>query len=113
MNKAELVEVVAERLENSKKEASDAVEAVLESIAQSVANGERVVISGFGVFERVERAARTGRNPLTGAIVKIKATSVPKFRPGAEFKAICAEGKSRTFNLRCRPGSADSSDSSK
>ena len=88
MNKAELIDLVAERLELSRKAASEAVEAVVDSITQSVSNGERVAITGFGVFERVERAARTGRNPLTGTIVKIKATSVPKFRPGAEFKAV-------------------------
>ncbi len=88
MNKAELIDLVAQRLELSRKAASDAVEAVVDSITQSVSSGERVAITGFGVFERVERAARTGRNPLTGTIVKIKATSVPKFRPGAEFKAV-------------------------
>ncbi len=88
MNKAELIDLVAQRLELSRKAASDAVEAVVDSITQSVSSGERVAITGFGVFERVERAARTGRNPLTGVSVRIKATSVPKFRPGAEFKAL-------------------------
>ncbi len=90
MNKAELIDLVAQRLELSRKAASDAVEAVVDSIKESVSSGERVAITGFGVFERVERAARTGRNPLTGVSAPIKATSVPKFRPGAEFKAVVA-----------------------
>ena len=83
MNKAELIDKVAERLEVSRKQAAEAVDEVIASITDAVAQGERVAITGFGIFEKVERKARTGRNPLTGAIVKIKATNVPKFRPGA------------------------------
>ena len=93
VNKAELIEVVAERLEDSKKAAGEAVEVIIDEIAKAVAAGEKVAITGFGVFERVERAARTGRNPMTGAVVKIKATSVPKFRPGAEFKGLVSGKK--------------------
>src|SRR5947208_2326647 len=52
------------------------------------AAGEKVALTGFGVFEKVDRAARTGRNPRTGAAVKIKKTSVPKFRPGTQFKGV-------------------------
>ncbi|MEI8081240.1 MAG: HU family DNA-binding protein, partial [Actinomycetes bacterium] len=74
MNKAELVDRVAETLKVSKKQAAEAVETVIGAIAQSVAEGEKVAITGFGVFEKVERQARTGRNPLSGAIVRIKAT---------------------------------------
>ena len=93
MNKAELIDKVAERLEVSRKQAADAVDEVISSITEAVAQGERVAITGFGIFEKVERKARTGRNPMSGAIVKIKATNVPKFRPGAEFKLVVSSGR--------------------
>ncbi len=96
MNKAELIELVAIRLEDSKKAAGEAVEVIIDEITKAVAKGEKVAITGFGVFEKVERAARTGRNPLTGAVVKIKATSVPKFRPGADFKGMVSGKKKVT-----------------
>ena len=93
MNKAQLIEQVSERLETSRKEASDAVEAVFESISEAVAEGERVAISGFGIFEQAFRNARTGRNPRTGETVKIAAITLPKFRPGQEFKTLVAGAK--------------------
>ncbi|HVV29770.1 MAG TPA: HU family DNA-binding protein [Mycobacteriales bacterium] len=86
MNKSELIDSVAERV-GGRAAAATAVEAIIDSVTRTVAKGEKVAISGFGVFEKADRAARTGRNPATGAIVKIKKTSVPKFRPGSEFKA--------------------------
>ena len=88
MNKSELIDAIAERLAVGRKQAVDAVDAVFDTIQRSVTEGERVAISGFGVFERVERAARIGRNPATGEAVRVKATTVPKFRPGSEFKAV-------------------------
>jgi len=94
VNKAELVDRLAATLDVTKKLAGEAVEAIVDEITRSVAKGDKVAISGFGVFEKADRAARVGRNPQTGATVKIKATSVPKFRAGAEFKAIVA-GKKR------------------
>ncbi len=93
MNKAEFVEAVAARLEGDRKAAAAAVESVLQTIYTSVAKGERVAITGFGVFERRARAARTARNPATGATVKVKKTNVPAFRAGAEFKAIASGAK--------------------
>ncbi len=93
MNRAELIDAIRDRLGASKSDAEDAVDAVLDTIQRAVAAGERVAITGFGVFEKSDRAARTGRNPATGAVVKIKATSVPKFRPGAEFKSIVSGAK--------------------
>ena len=93
MNKAELIEAVASRLEGSKKAASEAVDAVFDEIVRAVAAGDKVSITGFGNFEKKDRPARTGRNPQTGAAVKIKATSVPKFRAGAEFKGIVSGKK--------------------
>ena len=87
MNKAQLIEKLSTQL-GSKKAATDAVEAVVDTITRSVAAGERVAITGFGVFEKVHRPARLGRNPRTGAAVKIKKTSVPKFKPGQGFKEV-------------------------
>lgn len=86
MNKAELIDAVAAAANLSKKDAGAAVDAVIDSIVGAVAKGDKVSVTGFGIFEKSERAARTGRNPQTGDPVQIKATSVPKFRAGAEFK---------------------------
>ena len=94
VNKSDLIDVLAESLDLSKKASAETVETILDLIVSTVASGEAVSISGFGVFERQERAARVGRNPRTGAAVKIKATAVPKFRAGAEFKLTVA-GKKR------------------
>ncbi len=93
VNKAELVDRLASRLDVTKKLAGEALEAIVDEITKSVAKGDKVAISGFGVFEKADRAARVGRNPQTGATVKIKATSVPKFRAGAEFKNTVAGRK--------------------
>ena len=93
MNKAELVEAVAARLDGSKKAASDAIEAFLDVVAGAVAKGDKVSITGFGTFSKSDRPARTGRNPQTGEAVKIKATSVPKFKAGADFKAVVSGKK--------------------
>ena len=87
MNKAELVEALAVSL-GDKRQATAALDAVLKEIQNAVTKGDRVAITGFGVFEKVDRAARTGRNPRTGETVKVKKTSVPKFRPGTQFKGV-------------------------
>ncbi len=87
MNKAELIDSIAARL-GDKKTANQAVEAVIDTITRTVARGEKVAITGFGIFEKVERAARVARNPATGERVKVKKTSVPKFRPGTQLKAV-------------------------
>jgi DNA-binding protein HU-beta len=86
VNKAELIDAVAAAANLSKKDAGAAVDAVIDSIVGAVAKGDKVSVTGFGIFEKSERSARTGRNPQTGEPVQIKATSVPKFRAGAEFK---------------------------
>lgn len=93
MNKGELVEALEARL-GSKKLATDAVEAVIDTIVRAVAKGERVAISGFGTFERASRAARTGRNPRTGTPVPIRKTTVPKFNPGTAFRMFVASPRS-------------------
>jgi DNA-binding protein HU-beta len=92
-NKAQFVELLAERLDGDKKKAQAALDAVIDTVYASVSKGERVVLTGFGVFEKRDRAARTARNPATGASVKVKKTSVPAFRAGAEFKAITSGAK--------------------
>ena len=93
MNKAELIDAVAARLEMSKRDVTAVVDNFIEEAKKSVVRGEKVAISGFGVFEAQARKARLGRNPRTGETVKIKATKIPKFRPGAEFKAIVSGDK--------------------
>jgi DNA-binding protein HU-beta len=93
VNKAELVAALETRL-GSRKAAADALEAVIDTIQRSVVRGEKVAISGFGSFEKAVRNARTGRNPRTGEKVRIKKTSVPRFRPGTAFKAYVADPRS-------------------
>jgi DNA-binding protein HU-beta len=87
MNKRDLIDAISGRL-GDKKTATEAVNAVLETIQSVVAGGDKVAITGFGVFEKSDRPARTARNPATGATIKVPKTSVPKFRPGADFKAL-------------------------
>jgi DNA-binding protein HU-beta len=93
VNKAELVAALETRL-GSRKAAADALEAVIDTIQRAVVRGEKVAISGFGSFEKAVRNARTGRNPRTGEKVRIKKTSVPRFRPGTAFKAYVADPRS-------------------
>ena len=92
MNKAELIEALAVRL-GDKRSASDALDAVLAEIQTAVTKGDKVSITGFGVFEKRVRAARMARNPRTGEAVRVKKTSVPAFRPGAGFKETVAAGR--------------------
>lgn len=87
MNKRELIDAISERT-GDKKSATEAVNAVLETIQTTVASGDKVAITGFGVFEKTERAPRTARNPATGATINVPRTFVPKFRPGADFKSL-------------------------
>jgi DNA-binding protein HU-beta len=87
MNKRDLIEAISGRI-GDKKTATEAVNAVLDTIQKTVASGDKVSITGFGVFEKQVRPARTARNPATGAAVKVPKTSVPKFRAGADFKAM-------------------------
>ncbi|MBV9792947.1 MAG: HU family DNA-binding protein [Actinobacteria bacterium] len=87
MNKRDLVDAISDRL-GDKKSATEAVNAVLDTIQDAVAKGDKVAITGFGVFEKSERPARTARNPATGATIQVPKSSVPKFRPGADFKAL-------------------------
>ena len=92
MNKRDLIDEISGRVGN-KKAATEAVNAMVDAIQAAVAKGDKVAITGFGVFEKSERPARTARNPATGATIKVPASSVPKFRAGAEFKAAVNGGK--------------------
>jgi DNA-binding protein HU-beta len=93
VNKAQLVETLAERLGGDKKSAAAAVDAFVDTVIRSVAKGEKVSITGFGVYEKRVRAARTARNPATGATVRLKRTSVPAFRAGQGFKDVVSGAK--------------------
>ena len=87
VNKNDLVEAVASQV-GDRRTAAAAVEAVLGTVMKAVRDGEPVALSGFGVFEQVDRAARSARNPSTGETVAVPAKSAPRFRPGQVFKDI-------------------------
>ncbi len=93
MNKAQLIDTLAGSFDGNRKAAAQALDTVLETITRTVVTGERVGITGFGVFEKLDKPARTVRNPATGASVKKKKTSVPRFRAGAELKAYVSGEK--------------------
>ena len=86
MNKTDLIDHVAKQADISKAAAGRAVEALVGAIKTSLRKGHSVTLVGFGTFVVGKRAARTGRNPRTGATIKIKAAKVPKFRPGKALK---------------------------
>lgn len=88
MNKQELITAVAEQAELSKKDAEAAISALIQTIEGALKKGDKVQLVGFGSFEVRERAARTGRNPQTGAEMKIDAAKVPTFKAGKAFKDL-------------------------
>ncbi|MFE3095773.1 HU family DNA-binding protein [Streptomyces sp. NPDC059248] len=92
MNKAQLVEAIADKV-GGRQQAADAVDAVLDAIVRAVVGGDRVSVTGFGSFEKVERPARYARNPQTGERVRVKKTSVPRFRAGQGFKDLVSGAK--------------------
>ena len=91
MNKTELVAAVAAKTEMSKKNAEKAVTAVLETVAETLAAGEKVQLVGFGTFEAREREARTAKNPRTGETVEVAASRVPAFKAGQALKTKVAK----------------------
>ncbi|QGV78299.1 HU family DNA-binding protein [Streptomyces ficellus] len=92
MNKAQLVEAIADKM-GGRQQAADAVDAVLDAIVRAVVGGDRVSVTGFGSFEKVDRPARYARNPQTGERVRVKKTSVPRFRAGQGFKDLVSGSK--------------------
>ncbi|MBL0802756.1 HU family DNA-binding protein [Streptomyces albidoflavus] len=92
MNKAQLVEAIADKV-GGRQNAAEAVDAVLDAMVRAVVAGERVSVTGFGSFEKVDRPARYARNPQTGERVRVKKTSVPRFRAGQGFKDLVSGTK--------------------
>lgn len=86
MNKSELVDAIAEAADLSKADASRALDSVIGAISAAMSKGDQVSIVGFGTFLVRQRSARTGRNPQTGAEIKIPAANVPAFKPGKALK---------------------------
>jgi DNA-binding protein HU-beta len=93
VNKAELIQALSAYYDGSKSEAAKALNAVVETITYKTAAGEKVSITGFGVFEKVHRSARMVRNPRTGERKRAKATAVPRFRAGSDLKAYVSGAK--------------------
>ena len=87
MNKQDLIKRVAQKANLTEKDATAAVNGVLDSVQEALANGEKVQIVGFGTFETRERSARSGRNPQTGETIQVAATTVPAFKAGKDLKA--------------------------
>lgn len=85
MNKGELVDSIASKSGLTKADAGRALEAVLDTVTDSLKSGDKVTIPGFGTFSTSHRAARTGRNPQTGKEIKIAAKTVAKFKPGSKL----------------------------
>ena len=86
MNKTELVAAISEKTELTKKDSEKALKALIDVVAEDLKKGEKVQLVGFGTFEVSERAARTGKNPQTGAEIKIAACKAPKFKAGKALK---------------------------
>ena len=93
MNRAELVEFLASKNDLTKAAAAAVLESFIETVQTAVKKGDAVQLVGFGTFKSLQRAAREGKNPQTGAKLKIAATTVPKFTAGATFKAAVAAAK--------------------
>jgi DNA-binding protein HU-beta len=87
MNKGELVEKIAKDAKITKNQANDALDAVINNVTGTLAKGGKVTLVGFGTFSVTKRAARNGRNPQTGAVIKIKAKKVARFKAGKELTA--------------------------
>jgi DNA-binding protein HU-beta len=93
LNKAELVESVANATGESKRVVAGVLDEIVTTVQKQVKKGEKVTLPGFGTWERRARSARTARNPQTGDPIKIKATKVPAFKPGAGFKSLVSGNK--------------------
>ena len=91
MNKAELIEAMAEQAGITKAQAGASLDAMTSGIVAALQAGDRVTLVGFGTFSVSDRAARNGRNPQTGEVIKIKARKVPKFKAGKDFTEGVAE----------------------
>lgn len=88
MNKTELIHQVTEQVHLSKKDVTEVIDTVLQTITEALRNGETIQLVGFGSFEVRSRAARKGRNPKTGEVIQIEASKVPAFKPGKLLKEV-------------------------
>ena len=86
MKKSELVAIIAEKADLKKVDAEKALNAFVDAVTEGLVKGEKIALVGFGTFETKKRAARTGKNPQTGAEIKIAASTVPSFKAGAALK---------------------------
>ena len=102
MNKAEIIEKVAEEAQIPRKAAAKAFEAVIGNITQAIKKGDKVTVVGFGTFSVSSRKARKGRNPRTGQEIKIAAKKVPRFAAGAALKAA-VNGKAASRPVKAAP----------
>ena len=93
MNKNELIAEVADRADLTKAKAAEAVDAFIDCVAMALAKGDEIRLVGFGTFAVVQRRATEGRNPRTGAVIKIAASKQPKFRPGKALKDVVNKQK--------------------
>ncbi|OGH99032.1 MAG: DNA-binding protein [Candidatus Melainabacteria bacterium GWA2_34_9] len=91
MNKEELVKEIAKKTRMAQKQVAEILGLTIETIEKTVSKGKKVTLVGFGTFEARKRAARTGRNPQTGAVIKIAAKTVPAFSAGKKFKEVVAK----------------------
>lgn len=93
MNRKELIDTLATKTGSTKADAERNIAALIDIITATLKKGDNVALLGFGTFEVRKRAARNGRNPATGAAIKIKAAKVPAFKAGATLKAAVNSGK--------------------
>lgn len=91
MNKAELVSLIADKTQLTKKDSEKALKAFIDVVSEQLQKGDKIQLVGFGTFEISNRAARTGKNPQTGKAIKIPATKAPKFKAGKALKDIVNE----------------------
>ncbi len=93
MNKPELVNSIAEKINTTKKQAEELMNALFDTVIESLVRGEKVVITGFGTFEVHERAKKTGRNPQTGEEILIEGSKAPVFKCAKSFKDLVNQGE--------------------
>jgi DNA-binding protein HU-beta len=93
LNKKELIDSVTASTGETRRSVAGVIDATIDQIQKSVKKGDKVTIPGFGTFSRRARSARTARNPRTGESIKVRASKVPAFKPGAGFKEFVSGGK--------------------
>jgi DNA-binding protein HU-beta len=93
LNKKELIDSVTSSTGETRRSVAGVIDATIDQIQKSVKRGDKVTIPGFGTFSRRARSARTARNPRTGESIKVRASKVPAFKPGAGFKQVVSGGK--------------------